>query len=479
MPELTQTEFPAAAPANLSKRRLIDTITSLDNAFKEPTGGAQAAKKRKMNTTASAPRTSTPALEALLARTASPGPSTPSNAPPPASYEPTSLPALLSRLQTYSRLSSFSPSKPASLSSLNCALHGWKHTPSTRERVECVTCGRAVVLLPPSAGTGGWTSEAGKNLRGEYEMALFSREATESLHKETCPWRMRPCARSLYRLPGGGLGVPAGSGGGGRRRLLEDVSKIAADMEEKGLGEMQVELPKEAEKLVGGDEARARLVLAIEGALPPTPSGESEQPRPAQLSATSILLALFGWTLPSLSSSSSRPGTPSLSRSASSTSISSLSSVASTSKATSVLSCAFCHRQVLASSYLPTSPSPKSFDLVKQHHSFCPYVASASSGPLQPSSTAHAAPAPPALKPGWQIRLEAVLGAGAAARSAASTQSGAAQEVDGQQGTRLVEQGKTQDLLRYVRSLLGPKPKARIAPVLPQPIRSNSASETS
>ncbi|GAA5915382.1 hypothetical protein JCM6882_000237 [Rhodosporidiobolus microsporus] len=490
MSDPTPAAVPASdPPSNLSKRRLIDSIAGLDSAFKEPASG-KAAKKRKTSSTVQ--RTSTPALEALLARSSTSTSLTPSSptASPPASYDPTSLPLLLARLRTFSRLSSFSPSKPASLSALQCALHGWQHTPSTRERVECVSCGRAVVLLPPSSAVGGWSSDAGRKLKDEYEKALFSREAGESLHKETCPWRMRPCARSLYRLQGGGLGVPAGpgagAGGGGRRRLVEDVARVAGEMEACGLGEVALELPKEADKLVSGEEGRERLVLAVRAAAAAVAVADEAAEQPTEVSATTILLALFGWALPpspssSSTSSSSRPSTPTLARSTSASSLSSLTSL-SPSNATPILSCAYCHRQVLASSYLPPSPSPPSsassgaappartFDLARQHHPFCPFVSSPSSSSaagsattLTPSSTA-AAFAAPALKPGWQTRLEAVLGSSSTSSSASALALGgtASAGTAQQQREGLVEQGKTQDLLRYVRSLLGPKSQSKV-----------------
>ncbi|BGP20128.1 hypothetical protein JCM10213_000788 [Rhodosporidiobolus nylandii] len=441
---------PAHAPAPatepqplLTKRRLTDALSSLDAAFKDP-GSAGRAKKRK---TSSTPLTSTPALEALLARSAP----SPASAPaaPPASYDPTSLPSLLARLATY-RLSSFSPSKPASLSALSCALHGWRHTPETRERIECVTCGRAVVLLPPSSGAGGWTSPAGKKLREEYERAVLSSKAEESLHKETCPWRMRPCARSLYRLPGGGLGVQ----GGGRRKLLEELAAKSTEMSEKGLAGMTVALPKEAEAVVGSEEGRERLVKAVKAV------GPAEHAEEWHLEPITLLLAVFGWALSSPVSSGA-PGTPSLSRSASSSSLSSLRSLPpSVSSADPILSCTMCHRQVLASSYLPsTSSGPaRSFDPVKQHQFYCPFVDAYAGLPAAPPPSTSPAPAanppPKTLKPGWQVRLEAVL------QKPVYMGGGAARDVAGegeQAEAGLVGGQKTKELLSYVRSLLGPK----------------------
>ncbi|GAA5972925.1 hypothetical protein JCM11641_004006 [Rhodosporidiobolus odoratus] len=460
------TDSPQAAPApvsRLSKRSIADALAGLDAAFKEPVGAARA-KKRK---TAAPPKTSTPALEALLSRSRTTSAAQPPS-PPPASYDPTSLPLLLSRLSTYS-LRTFSPSKPSSLSALSCALHGWTHTPSTKDRVQCVTCNRGVVLLPPSAKEG-WTSPPGLKLKEEYEKATLSREAGESLHKESCPWRMRPCARSLYRLSGGGLGV---QGGGGRRRLLQVVGEQAREMEERGLGGLGAQLPKEAEATIGSEGGRQRLIKAVQAV------GEAHKVQQVELSHTTLLLAIFGWSLSATPTSSnpSRPSTPTLSRSTSSASLSSLSSLSSSSS-TPILSCTYCHRQVLASSYLPsstsTSTTPRLFDLTKQHQPYCPYVDTPS---LQPPTTRPSASTAgtgaavgtgtTALKPGWQVRLEAVLQrplvavplGSDASESVAQSEGGTASAAlgAGTERDKLVATGKTRELLSYVRSLLGPK----------------------
>ncbi|GAA5878808.1 hypothetical protein JCM8547_004839 [Rhodosporidiobolus lusitaniae] len=457
MAESTEpTQAPQVAPNDVARlyKRSASALHSLDSSLKETTGGA-AVKKRKTSIRTS----STPALEAILARTARSTPM-PSSAPPAANYDPTSLPALLARLSTY-RLSSFSPSKPSSLSSLACALHGWKHTSSTRERVQCVTCSRGVVLLPPSASEGGWTSPAGQKLREEYEKALFSKEAGESLHKETCPWRMRPCARSLYRLPGGGLGVKSGR----RRELLEELGRVAGEMEERGLGEIELVLPKEGEKLMADEAGRERLIKAMRSVA--TFSSSTNEAPPAEhtsLFSTTLLLAIFGWSLstPSSSSSSARPA---LSRSASNSSLSSIHSFSSaSSSATPILSCSFCNRQILASSYLSSSTltssasAPKQFDSVKQHQSFCPFISSPSSfstTATPPMKTPAAGP----LKPGWQVRLEAVMQRSVAAGSSATQSSTEGEQQDGGRAASLVGAGKTNELLSYVRGLLGPKIK--------------------
>ncbi|GAA5826864.1 hypothetical protein JCM3770_003059 [Rhodotorula araucariae] len=437
-----------AAPSRLSSRQVSDALSSLDAVFRDPLGGARP-KKRK--TSSPHRKTSTPALEAILARSAHK--STASTANPPPSYEPASLPALLARLATY-RLTTYSPSKPPSLSALSCALHGWTHTPSTRERVQCVTCAQGVVLLPPSNGEG-WSTPSGQRLREGYERLVLAPEGKG--HSENCPWRMRPCARGLYRLGGGGLGVQSG----GRRRLLEDVGRQARELDERGLGEIQLELPKEALPHVGAEADKERLVKAVQAV---APAGDGASTVLAPPSATSILLALFGWAIP--------PMVPlALSRSNSSSSISSLRSLAPSSSSP-ILSCSFCTRQILATSYLPSAadggPTPpvKTFDPLKQHQPFCPYV-DAYAGHSPPAATASPAGKVIAvLKPGWQVRLEAVLQRPVGTANAAGAAGPRTMEAGPERDSRAAEltgAGKTKELLSYVRSLLGPKGASRAA----------------
>ncbi|BGP27760.1 hypothetical protein JCM10295v2_006735 [Rhodotorula toruloides] len=386
------------ADSRLSKRKLSEAILSLDAALKSSGGRV---KKRK---TSSPHRISTPALEAILAKSHTRA-SKPTSAPPPPSYEPNSLPALLSRLSTY-RLATFSPSKPPSLSSLACTLHGWKHTSSIRERVQCVTCGRGVVLLPPSSGDGGWSNPAGQKLRAEYERLVLD---DGKGHAETCPWRLRPCARSLYRLLGGGLGVQAG----GRRRLIEDVVRAARDLDDAGLGEMVLELPDEASSLVESRDGKSRLAKALSSVSAPSSANDAAAAPPATPSTSSALLAIF----------EPKPFN-------------------------------------LVKQHQPFCPFIDPY----AGHSIA-HDQSATPKPAQlPPSTRQLPPPTPQLKPGWQVRLETILPRHAPPQSAgfgSTTNIVGAEEdleaVGGGQGAGLLMAGKTKELLSYVRSLLGPK----------------------
>ncbi|GAA5985476.1 hypothetical protein JCM5350_004011 [Sporobolomyces pararoseus] len=450
-------ETPSEASTRVSKRSISDALASLDQACRDSISTLSNTKKRRT----AAPPSSTPALEAILARNTAR--SSPSSAPPPPSYEPTSLPALLSRLSTY-KLTTYSPSKPPSLSSLNCALHGWINK-SSRERLECVTCHKGVVLLPPTSG--GWHSPAGQSLREEYERLVGDNGGG---HDTTCPWRMRPCSRGLYRLQGGGLGVQQG----GRRKLLEIVGKQAREMETRGLSAVQLEVPEKVKELLEETGAKEKLLKSVVSLLPPPSSSPNDIPSEGTssvLSTTTLLLAIFGWSLDPLPYSN-------LSRSASNSSISSLNSLSSSSASspstTPILTCSYCLRQVLTSSYLPSpsttttsSTTPKLFNPATQHHSYCPYIDTST---ILNSSSASIQRTPTTTnkkKPGYLIRLESILQKPSVSSLTNSFSTSPANDasngnirgegVVGNEDSRKLNSVKTKELLNYVRGLLGPK----------------------
>ncbi|GAA6060696.1 hypothetical protein JCM10212_005078 [Sporobolomyces blumeae] len=455
------TAAPMAERPKLTKRTISDALAALDQASRPAQATLQATKKRKTSAPRPAP-TSTPALEALLAQ-ARPR-STPSTADVPASYDPTSLGLLLARLSTY-RLSSYSPGKPATLSPLVGAVNGWVNK-DQRDRVECVTCRKGVVLLPPSA-TATWSSPSGQALARTYESLLSGVGSDDAAsqkdggrlggtgHAETCPWRMRPCSRSVYKLEGGGIGI---AGGGGRKKLLEVVARQAGEMQERGIGQVELDLPEGIRTALGDKGTADKLVKSVSAHLPAPASREehnveaddgtsrsnSEIPT---VSIPTVLLSIFGWSLDPLTLPAPVPSLekPPLVRSSSSSS--SLSSLAKSSSP--ILSCAYCLRQVLAAPYIPAptgtatptfagSPSSriagsnsttgaKKFNPVSQHQRYCPFVdaygglppptstpSSTSHGADRPSNTvasasAAARPRQRLLKPGYQTRFDLVV----------------------------------------------------------------------
>lgn len=340
---------------SVSKRKLDEAISSLDEAFKSPSQPhsihlsqfnsshqhqqqqqssnllqqqQSSIKKRKSQFPST---NSTPALESLLLH---PPPSPNSSLPSaPPSYNPLSLSALLSRISSY-RLSTYSP-KPSSLSPLAASLPGWSNSGPPRERLSCHSCGAAFLVLPPSSESGGWDGSVGRRTEETYVAALKDK------HESNCPWRMRGCSRSLYVVGKG-----------------ETRSQVMTELREKAVrlagleGKMQLKYP--TTEL--GEEEVEKLVKLVGGG------------------SVSTVLALFGWDLAS-----------------SSTSIG----------ADAILHCDFCSRDVWLASYLTsttvvadtTNIQPKPFDVVHQHAPFCAFISP---------------PSPSALT-GWESRSETLL----------------------------------------------------------------------
>jgi hypothetical protein len=123
------------------------------------------------------PQTSTPALEALLPSQRSTPP-----LPLPASYNPTSLPALLTRLSSF-KLTTF-PSRPSPLS---FALVGW--TNSARNTLRCETCEASFTVAVGS--------------KVVHDIEAWEVKSREN-HKLGCAWRVRGCSKSLYSVPKAG-----------------------------------------------------------------------------------------------------------------------------------------------------------------------------------------------------------------------------------------------------------------------------------
>lgn len=91
---------------------------------------------------------------------------------------------------------------------------------------------------------------------------------------------------------------------------------------------------------------------------------ESEEGKECSLDESVVLLALFGWT-----------------------------TTTTTTTSPTIIECPLCTRQILTTSYLSSTTSPKDFDLIGQHQPFCPFVDSTTT----------------TIRPGWQLRLDTIL----------------------------------------------------------------------
>lgn len=233
--------------------------------------------------------------------------------------------------------------KPTSLSPAALSLYGWQNQGPGRERVQCVTCAKGVVLSPPT--TGGWTGPAGLRLQQEYEKLV----GTEGKgHDLTCPWRMRGCSRSLYRVQVGG-----------RKKVIEQVRSGASALNAH-VTSMRITSPA---RDFSEEEQRAVIKVLQAG-------NESE------LNDRALLLSLFGWTIPQSPASAT----------------------------VSTLSCTLCSRQVLLAPFRADVPDAgKSFELVTQHQSFCPFV------DPHAGLSISAPPTSTGSRAGWRVRVDAIL----------------------------------------------------------------------
>ncbi|GAA5926498.1 uncharacterized protein JCM15063_000292 [Sporobolomyces koalae] len=412
---MSNPEHPSA-PQRVTKRVMSDALANLDAASKRSTLASSAtpvpahttSKRRKVEVH------STPKLEQLLLASRSRALTAPIPPPSP-TYEPNSFDRLLDRLATF-KLSTWSPSKPDSLNALECARHGWTNR-SARERLECVTCHKGIVLLPP---TSSWTTPAGQALEHEYERSVLEGHA----HDPACPWKMRPTQRSLYRI----------STGDTRSKLVEHVSTEAIQLEQ-GVPQIStdlvLELPTRAREALEGNNHK--LVESISKRSPAT-----------SISSSSILLATFGWSLHPRATTG-----PSLTRSSSS------SSISSTTSAAPLLHCHYCLRKVPLTSYLGNS---KPFNPATQHHAYCPYVSTSSNTPTSRDSNQRVERIE--KKPGFQTRLETLLKPAYSFEHPPFQPRHTNLENVGGGGIQAeLDTVKTREVLNYVRKLLGPKPK--------------------
>ncbi|CAE6381908.1 unnamed protein product [Rhizoctonia solani] len=187
-------------------------------------------------------------------------------------YRPSSASDFLERLSTF-KLSTYRD-KPAAIDAVAAARCGWRNE-GGRDRLACNVCGSAWIV----GNATGMTREAAS--------ALIARHVTSLVqnHKNSCPWRLRQCDPSIYRLPLKGSSA-----------LVRDITKRAAS------------LPRTAERVLikhplSGPELEvlSAAVAGVEVSQDDTaPFDSATQIMPshytgADLSQNAIVLALFGW----------------------------------------------------------------------------------------------------------------------------------------------------------------------------------------
>ncbi|KAK4051589.1 hypothetical protein OIV83_002729 [Microbotryomycetes sp. JL201] len=391
----------------VTKRKIETVISALDSslALNAGDGVSSMLGKRKRRTTDVDKGISTPLLVSLL-------PTRPSRAPaatPPPSYNTTSLSQLVDRISTF-KLTTFTAPKPRSLSAAACAMLGWQSASPGRDRIQCVTCHATLVI---ECGQSGWSSAAGIRLKAELEKQLRLK------HLDTCPWRMRACAPGLYKLAIAH-----------RAKELEGVRTRARNIARAGLGKV---------KAASLDSVASTDLDQLVDIVTSTAEDNKAEVE-SDVTTDAIVLALLGWDTPI-----NTPPQPSGS-------------------SFQTLSCQWCCRRVLASTYLPqeSSLAAKSFDAVSQHQSFCPVVDplaghwsfSSTNGPLNDAA--------PDLEPAWKQRLNVLLQRDVRRRTSSNSLASLL-SMEGIAGETIAEKqrNKSKAIMSYVRKLLGPAHAAK------------------
>ncbi|KAI0749439.1 C3HC zinc finger-like-domain-containing protein [Daedaleopsis nitida] len=489
----TPTPTPSARPSDKSlKRKLEDALQSLDEAVgptPSPSTAANRPPLKRLRTSRSIyamltkygikkdskPPASTgdlqslsktaPNLAAILSRTATrtrkvlplkfgqvakPVPSGTSSS----DYRPSSTPSFLARLSTY-KLSTYG-NKPAEIDAVAASKCGWIN--DGKDRLLCGICGVSWVL----ASRDGMTREAANALVEKQRAQLVG------AHKDGCPWKTRQCDDSIYRIP---LQAPL--------TTIREI-KSRAILLDAVMGGVEIKHPLTAAQVQSLTSVISSVSLpssSIDVSEPSTPTDDyppsastASIPR-VDPSETSVLTALFGWSIlppaspettrtPSISRASSVfPATPSRNFSSRASSVardgpptpsSTLSSPrlattgsllsyhsvdsASLRADTTLLHCPLCQRRVGLWAFLPKPADEddpmngeggenqkkkqqhpqRQLDILREHRSYCPYVVRSTLLPSLP------APSPTSAQPRGHERSTSLA-------SLASTNSSSAQ----------------------------------------------------
>ncbi|KAL5634923.1 hypothetical protein ACGC1H_002821 [Rhizoctonia solani] len=187
-------------------------------------------------------------------------------------YRPSSASDFLERLSTF-KLSTYRD-KPAAIDAVAAARCGWRNE-GGKDRLACNVCGSAWIV----GNATGMTREAAS--------ALIARHVTSLVqnHKNSCPWRLRQCDPSIYRLPLKGSSA-----------LVRDITKRAASIP-RAAERVLIKHPLSGPEL----EVLSAAVAGVEVSQDDTaPFDSATQIMPshytgADLSQNAIVLALFGW----------------------------------------------------------------------------------------------------------------------------------------------------------------------------------------
>ncbi|KAF8183979.1 zf-C3HC-domain-containing protein [Pholiota molesta] len=530
-------EVPSANESKIrsTKRKLEDAFQVLDNAVTTTTPSERPSPPKRANTIRSlystlakygirsGPRlrsaqpakvshtNNTPHLSAILARAASktkhtfsfkfPSPAQTPAPPLPATaeYRPSSLPSFLARLATY-KLTTYA-NKPPPIDAVAASKCGWIN--DGKDRLVCGLCNASWVV----AGREGMTAML-RLLFVANALVEKQRASLVEAHKDGCPWKTRQCEDSIYCIP---LQSPTA--------MIKDIRSRALTMDPV-IKDIQIKHPLTSSQI--------NSLREIFSSFTPQPTLDTSSdsrmdedhpstppPPPSEPSETAILAALFGWSLvppaapePLRRASTTRapsrapsvPASPALSRASSVHGLHlRLPSVLTQLKPENVLlQCELCQRRLGLWAFSARSPADEStdtldsihtapkkalprrtFDLLKEHRSYCPYVVRSTVVPSLPVPPTASAPAKSGASANGHTRaasnlslavLIVVLRYGMAQKqrieysflatrketAADANEAGDEMEVDSVKA--MVAGVKTRggkDLLRYVRGLLG------------------------
>ncbi|KAF8972120.1 C3HC zinc finger-like-domain-containing protein [Flammula alnicola] len=411
--------------------------------------------------------------------------------PATAEYRPSSLPSFLSRLATY-KLTTYA-NKPPSIDAVAASKCGWIN--DGKDRLVCGLCNASWVV----AGREGMNRDAANALIEKQRVSLVE------AHKNGCPWKTRQCEDSIYCIP---LQSPAA--------MIKDIKSKAIAMDPV-IKDIMTKHPLTTSQL---NALRTTVASHTQPITAFSPTVDEHQPEaststtPPEPSETAILACLFGWTLVP-------PAAPEPLRRSSTTRANSVASSAPPSPTPSrasnilpppfntddqtrnaLLQCELCQRRIglwafsarspanestdtltteeNGSVEIPSTPAaasrPKkalprrSFDLLKEHRSYCPYVVKQFEWPHVGPSLSHfnGKNGTPGMLEGWRAVLTVILRYGMAQKqrieynflapkdSAMEEDESDKMEVDNVKA--MVTGVKTRggkDLLKYVRGLLG------------------------
>ncbi|KAI1797254.1 zf-C3HC-domain-containing protein [Ganoderma leucocontextum] len=337
----------------------------------------------------------------------------PPSAPSTSDYRPSSTSSFLARLSTY-KLTTYG-NKPPAIDAVAAAKCGWVN--DGKDRLVCGLCGVSWVV----AGRDGMTRDAANALVEKQRVQLVD------AHKDGCPWKTRQCDDSIYHIP---LQAPLPTIREikSRAMLLEMVMKGVEIKHPLISAQVQSSV-----SIVGSVSLPTSSVPDEEPTSPVEESASRAMPLRVEPSETSILTALFGWsilpptppeptkgpssfsrtgtpvpTTPSRRIASSvvpREGTPSPRSTRSSMRVTTSNSLLSQHSVGSgvalpdatLLHCPLCQRRVGLWAFLPkpteegdpmTGDSPtntagdakakgqpqRQLDILREHRPYCPYV---------------------------------------------------------------------------------------------------------